>query len=130
MMKPMSENRFHWGPGWKNDKWTWIPHDVQKIMRDDLRLTLSQICALQVLVSFRQAPDEYVVWSSVETVADRMGTTYATARRALKSLIKRDVVQEKRKPSRKNAREYDLYKALSLIASKRVEKLKAQLEVV
>lgn len=95
-----------------------------------MRLNLSQICALQVLVSFRQAPDEFVVWCSVEIVADRMGTTYATARRALKSLIKRDLVQEKRKPTRRNTREYDLYKVLSLIASKRVEKPKTQLEVV
>lgn len=129
----MGENRFHWGPGWKAEHWTWTPHDVQKIMRDDLHLNLAQICALQVLVSFRQAPDEFVVWSSVEIVADRMGTTYATARRALKSLIKRDLVQEKRKPTRRNTREYDLYKILSFIASKKVETpkpQKPQLEVV
>ncbi len=112
----------HWGPAWADAPYMTQPNKVAALLRDSLGLSTQEIAVVQVLVSFRVwGSADYVVWASLDTIADRAGMSKDAAGRAIRGLMARGVVvdAEGRKPCRGHARRYSLEALLARLAELR-----------
>lgn len=112
-----------WGQGWATTNYTITPVPVKRIMRDELQLSLHQILAIEVLVSFREEL-EPLSWATLETIADRSGMQNSqVAGRAIRELLKMGWIKEYSPPLRGRARVYDLSPVLTKLEEIRVREL-------
>lgn len=110
--------RFHWGPAWQASEFSWLPRQARQIMRDELDLSVTQMVVMETLVSFRKE-DSFLVWASLETIADRCGLNYHTGARAVRALMSRGLIQQHAGSKRGVSRTFDLHHFLALMAARR-----------
>jgi hypothetical protein len=112
-----------WGLAWADAYYMTQPNEIGALMRDGLGMGIQEIAVAKVLVAFREraTPNEYVVWSSLDTIADRAGMSKDAAGRAIRSMLKSGVLveAEERRPCRGHARRYDLHPMLTRLAELR-----------
>jgi hypothetical protein len=110
-----------WGPDWLDAYYAPWPNEVAELMRARLGLSIHEICALVVLVSFRDRakPDEYVAWAPLTTIAARTGMSKDAAGRAIRNLLRSGILSEEEKPFRGHARRYDLSHLIAWLGAAR-----------
>lgn len=104
------------GDAWNNDLYLVRPAEVRMVMRDTMKLHLSEMAAAEVLLSFRGEPNEFLVWASLKTIADRAGLPRSTASYAVRQLMKKGLITEEARATEGQARWYGVEPLVTQLA--------------
>src|ERR1700754_1446214 len=92
-----------WGAEWEKDFFIVRPNLAHKAMKA-LKLTPQEMEVMDILVSFRDSTDSFVVAANIDRVAERIGVDRSSVDRSVRALIKKNVLGQHSKPYRGKTR--------------------------